>query len=285
MISLKILNDFRAETYRLHPAKRLKSVDDAIEFVNRRGFVFFWPIKGLNFPSLWVATAGDRPVADQHDDPGHITWRWKDNMLGKRAWYYAKILRKKATMVALDSLPYFYALSENYGSPEEDHLTLYEQGRLTLEAKAVYGAILEEGPLDTISLKKASKLSNKESDSRFNKAITDLQADFKITPIRVAQAGAWKYAFVYEITARYYPDLIEKARGIPEKDARQKLLMLFFQSQGAARLADITKLFSWRPNTATRAVESLIDTGFLREEVKIESLPGEWLVLSKLAES
>ncbi|MCK7520523.1 MAG: hypothetical protein MZV64_23930 [Ignavibacteriales bacterium] len=50
----------------------------ASTFVNRRGFVFFWPISGIDLPSLWTAVAGDRPVADKHDDPGHITWGWKD---------------------------------------------------------------------------------------------------------------------------------------------------------------------------------------------------------------
>ncbi len=66
-------------------------------------------------PSLWTAVAGDRPVADKHDDPGHITWGWKYKALGKKIWYYAKTLRKKATMISLEIAPYFYALSENYG--------------------------------------------------------------------------------------------------------------------------------------------------------------------------
>jgi hypothetical protein len=72
-------------------------------------------------------------VADDHDDPGHATWGWKDALLGQRQWYYAKVLRKRATMIAFDVAPYFYALTENYGAPDEDYLTLYEQGRMPLE--------------------------------------------------------------------------------------------------------------------------------------------------------
>ena len=82
--------------------------------VNERGFIYFWPIKDITMPNLWVAVAGDRKVADAHDDPGHATWGWKDSMLGKRQWYYAKVLRKKATMISLKTAPFFYALSENY---------------------------------------------------------------------------------------------------------------------------------------------------------------------------
>ena len=158
------LQAYRAQTFRTAPGLRLQSADEAVAFVNQRGFVYFWPIKDVLLPSLWTATAGDRPVADAHDAPGHVTWGWKDSLLGTRRWYYAKVLRKRATMISLELAPYFYALSENYGSPEEDYLTIYEQGRLTLEAKLVYEALLDHGPLDTIALRKAARLSSRESD-------------------------------------------------------------------------------------------------------------------------
>ena len=95
----------RAQTY--WQEHGLKTVEQAIGFVEERGFIFFWPIKGIEFPSLWTAVAGDRPVASEHDDPGHVTWGWKDQMLGKRQWYYAKMLRKKATLISLEVAAYF----------------------------------------------------------------------------------------------------------------------------------------------------------------------------------
>ena len=117
---------------------RLTTSAQALDFVNERGFIYFWPIKGVTLPSLWVATAGDRPVPDNHDDPGNITWDWKDKSLGKKIWYYGKILRRKATFISMEATPYFYALSENYGSPEEDYLLAYEEGRMTQAAKQIY---------------------------------------------------------------------------------------------------------------------------------------------------
>src|SRR5512139_1191079 len=137
-ISAKMLENYRARTYCSLPGTRLHSKEAAIDFVNRRGFVYFWPINEVVMPSLWAAVAGDRPVADAHDDPGHVTWGWKDELLSSRVWYYAKVLRKRATMISLEMAPYFYALTDNYGSPEEDYLTLYQQGRITQEAKAVF---------------------------------------------------------------------------------------------------------------------------------------------------
>lgn len=278
-LDLKKLNSQRARTYRLSPFSRVRSPRAAQAFVNARGFVYFWPIKGIELPSLWQAVAGNRTVADHHDDPGHITWGWKDNALGKRIWYYAKILRKKATMISLDIAPYFYALSENYGSPEEDYLLAYEEGRLSQAAKQVYEALLGEGALHTIDLRSASKLMNAK-DSEFNKALEVLQADFKILPTGVAKAGAWKYAFIYDVVPRHFPDLPERARSIGEGEARTKLMELYFNSVGAATESDAAKLFGWRKELIARTIHGLVEKGKLiptehpKESKEWFALPG-----------
>lgn len=284
-LSWEIVQDYRSRTYRSRPELRLSHRQQAIDFVNERGFVFFWPIQGVTLPSLWVATAGDRPVPSEHDDPGHVTWDWKDSLLGSRAWYYAKVLRKKATLISMSVVPYFYALSENYGSPEEDYLTLYEQGRLTLEAKTVYEAVLKSGPLDTIALRRAARLSSPESESRFNKALADLQAAFMLVPVAVTQAGAWRYAFAYDIVARHYPEIPQQARFIGEMEARSKLLECYFRSVGAAQLRDVVLLFGWEAKTTSATIASLVEAGVLCSDLQIAGQPGEWIVLRELAAS
>jgi hypothetical protein len=279
-LDLKQLTLHRARAFRLPPLRPLTSPSQALGFVNERGFIFFWPIKNIDLPSLWTAVAGDRPVSDEHDDPGHITWRWKDEALPMRIWYYAKILRRKATLISLDVLPYFYALSDNYGLPEEDHLVAYEEGRLTLAARNIYDALLKEGALDSISLRKAARLSSAK-ESEWNRALEDLQMDFKILPVGVADAGAWKYAFIYQVTARHYPDLPERARRIGESQARAKLLEYYFESVGAAQMRDVNKLFGWGPELTSRVLSRLIESGSIKTVERHEQ-KGEWIGLSKL---
>jgi DNA glycosylase AlkZ-like len=280
-LDLERLKAYRARTFNLHPHPKLTSPTQALDFINARGFVYFWPIKGIDFPSLWTAVAGDRPVPNEHDDPGHITWGWKDNALDKRIWYYAKVLRRKATMISLEVAPYFYALTENYGDYKEDYLIPYEDGRLPQGAKQVYEAILDNGPLHTIDLRRLARMSNAK-DSEFNKALEILQADFKILPVGVAQAGAWNYAFIYEITARYWPDMPEQARHIGEAEARTKLLELYFQSVGAAQMREVNKLFRWGSGLAERGVKRLVENGFLLEKVTRQDKAGEWFALAEL---
>jgi hypothetical protein len=260
-LDLKKLNSHRIRTYRLSPFTRVRSQQAARTFVNSRGFIYFWPIK--------------------HDDPGHITWRWKDNALGKKIWYYGKILRKKATMISLDVAPYFYALSENYGSPEEDYLLAYEEGRLSQAAKQVYEALLYEGPLHTIDLRSVSKLMNAK-DSEFNKALEVLQADFKILPTGVAKAGAWKYAFIYDVVPRHLPALPERARHISEGEARLKLMELYFESVGAAKEGDAAKLFGWRKELITRTINGLVEKRKLMKTVH-PTQNEEWFALPGLS--
>ncbi len=280
-INLKKLDALRKTAFNLPPLKRISSPSQALKFVNARGFIYFWPIKGIDLPSLWTAVAGERPVADKHDDPGHVTWGWKDDALDKKIWYYAKILRGKATMISLEIAPYFYALSENYGAPEEDYLIAYQEGRLSQAAKQIYEALLDKGALNTLDLRKTAKLSNAK-DSEFNKALGQLQMDFKILPVGVAQAGAWKYSHIYAIVARHYPDLSEQARKITESKARMKLLELYFQSVGAAQLSDVNKLFGWGNVVTKKAVGKLAENGVLAQ-TEHPKFAGEWLALKEFA--
>jgi hypothetical protein len=281
-LSLDHLTAYRARTFRTAPGLRVTSRDLAVEFVQQRGFIYFWPINGIILPSLWVAAAGDRPVADDHDDPGHTTWGWKDSLLGQRQWYYAKVLRKRATMIAFDAAPYFYALSENYGAPDEDYLTLYEQGRMPLETRTVYEVLLERGPMDTVALRKAARMTSRDSNTRFERALADLQADFKIVPVGVTQAGAWHYSFAYDVVHRVYPDLIEQARFIGELDARQKLAELYFRSVGAAQVRDLMKLFGWRNVDAQQAVDRLQKAGMVESGVELGSQGDAWVAVREL---
>jgi uncharacterized protein YcaQ len=217
-----------------------------------------------------VAAAGDRPVPDEHDDPGHKTWGWKDDGLGKRFWYYAKVLRHKGTFISLETIPFFYALSPNYGEPEQDYLLQYQEGTLTSECKQVFEALLKEGPLDTISLRKAARISSAGSEARYAKALDHLQGELKILPVGTAEVGAWKYSYVYDLTHRHFPDLPVAARPISESTARQELVSLYFSSVGAATLSSIRRLFGWTQGEVEKTVKKLVNSGLYLDDLTIE---------------
>ncbi len=248
---------YREVTFRTRRDLRLKHIDEAVQFVDERGFVFFWNINNIVFPSLWCAVAGAREVPNNHDDPAHITWDWKDSMLGKNRWFYSRTLRRKNVFISLQSLPNFYALSPNYGDYETDYLSQYQQGRLTAEAKIIYEVLLFNGPMDTLSLRKASNMSSESSANRFQRSIDQLQVEMKIMPVGVSQAGAWRYAFIYDLVPRQFPEIETLARPITELEARIYLLTKYLLALGEATLSDIRKMFQWGENVTLSALNKM----------------------------
>ena len=269
-LSLSLLNDYRTKTYRTQQALRLKSPQEAIRFVEERGFILFWPAKGITMPSLWNAVAGDRPVPDEHDDPGHVSWSWKDQLLDKRVWYYARMLKKRNTMVSLKTIPYFYALSPNFGEPEEEIEDQYHQGLIPLEVKLIFQTLLEQGPLDTLALRREAHLSGTNSNTPFNRALDLLQKDLKVLPTAIAEVGTWRYAFVYDLTHRYYPDLLDQSRFISEPEAHRQILTHYFTSVGAASTKEIASLFGWKLDEVEKTLSELAKKELITQNVVLE---------------
>jgi hypothetical protein len=245
---------------------RLRTSGDARRFVRQVGFCLFWPTHGVEMPNLLQAIAGNaRPLSAGYDDPAiGKSWNWKDEALDKRWWYYGKLLRKRSTLVSLDLLPAFYALSENYGDPQ-DYLVEYQEGRLSAEAKAVYEALLEHGPLDAVRLRQESHLAAVQAKARFDRALVELQADLKVLPTGVAEAGAWRYAFVYDLVERWFPRLPEQARALTTRAARESILMRHVKHLVAVDRRHVASALGWRPADVERTLEPMLEAGRLLE--------------------
>jgi hypothetical protein len=265
----------RKYNYCLTPERRIQTIEGARQFVEQVGFCHFWPIKGIETPNLFHAIAGRvRPVPKAHGDPDlSKCWAWKDKALDKRWWYYGKLLRRRATLVSLDLLPSLYACTENYGGLD-DYLDEYRAGTMTAEAKQIYETLLEKGPLDKIRLRRETHTSSKRSKSRFDRALVELQVGLKVLPIGVTEAGAWNYAFEYEIVQRYYPDLPEKARPIKRSQARRTLVARYLDNVVAADRKMIEKvfhIFRWTKAELDRTLETLRQENLVCQ-VRVEGL-------------
>jgi hypothetical protein len=259
----------RAVNYRRTPERRVQTVEAAQAFVDEVGFCHFWPIKGIEMPSLFHAIAGrERDVPNAHDDPDlSKSWGWKDESLDRKWWYYGKLLRRRATMVSLDMLPFFYALSDNYGDLL-DYLEEYRAGTMTAEAKWIYEALLENGKLDTIKLREKARLSADSAKARFDRALTELQVGLKVVPVGIARTGAWNYAFYYELFQRWFPEIPERARHIKRSEARRTLVLRYLDNVVAADRKMIEKVFhvhKWTSRELDRTLATLLEDGAIRE--------------------
>ncbi|MBN1888477.1 MAG: winged helix DNA-binding domain-containing protein [Thermoflexales bacterium] len=174
----------------------------------------------------------------------------------------------------MDFLAHFYALSDNYGDYEHDYLEEYRAGRLSAEGKAIYEAILKNGALDAVRLRRESRMSADSAKGRFDRALTELQKGLKVLPTGIAEVGAWRYAFIYELLPRWLPDIPEKAREIGLGQARQAILDQYLRNVIAATPQQAARVFGWTLKQARQAAETLADEGRLRLDVKVEGLDG-----------
>lgn len=252
----------RNRRYRRSAQLRCKSPEDIRAFVDDVGLCLLFPVQGVEIPNVYQAVAGsNRDVSTSNRDPIiGLTWNTKDQALDKRWWYYGKLVRDKATLATFDVLAAFYALSENFGSPD-DYLDEYAAGRMSHEAKSIYEALLEEGPMHAIALKRKVGLYGDAAKGRFDKAITDLQRGLKILPVGVAEAGAWRYAFIYDLLWRWLPDVPERARELSRPDARARILSRHLDNVRWTTAAEASRLFGWRIQEAHTAIATLVKDG------------------------
>jgi hypothetical protein len=266
--------DRREVRYRRRMNLRVTTKDQAVELVSDLGFCFLFPIQKVEMPSLWDAVAG-RVMKTTNKHSGYEiehTWGWKDEALGQRVWFYGKLLRSRATLVSLDFLPNFYALSANYGDYEHDYLDEYHTGALSAEAKTIYEALLKNGALDAIRLRRESHMSAEASKPRFEKALTELQTGLKVLPIGIAPAGAWRYAFIYEILPRWLPDISDRARSISRTEARRRILDQYIHNVIASPLISSARLFGWKLDDTQQIAEGLAAQGRVELDVKVAGI-------------
>jgi hypothetical protein len=260
----------RVYNYRRTHERRVQTVEAARAFVEEVGFCHFWPCKGVEIPNLFHAIAGrERSVPSEHNDPDiGKCWGWKDDSLDKRWWYYGKLIKGRASMVSLDLLPHFYACSENYGDYEHDFLDEYRDGRIPIEAKNIYEALLLNGPLDTVELRKRAHMASDSAKYKFDKTLTELQVQLKVVPVGISPVGAWKYAFIYELVPRWYPDLADRARPIARRAAQRTLSLRHLQNVVALSRSELfaaLDVLGWSKHEFEAVVASMIEAGILQE--------------------
>src|SRR5574341_1768369 len=287
-IEKRQIESLRDRIYRRTRARRVQTPREAEKFVAEVGFCLFWPIKGIEMPNLFHAIAGHvRDVPTEHDDPDiSKCWNWKDQALGQKKWYYAKLLGKRATLVSMKYLPYFYARSPNFGG-EEDYAQDYEAGLLSREAKNIYEALHQHGPLDTVRLRRESRLAAESAKTAFERALVELQITMRILPVGVAEAGAWRYAFIYDLVTRHFPRLAEESRPITRSEARTRLAARCLDNVVAASPAEIAHVFAvlkWTPHELEKTLIALIERR-MAIKITVEGMKGEQIVSLKALRS
>jgi hypothetical protein len=203
----------------------LISIEGALEFINKYGFVTLFPIRKLIiFPSLYQAAKGTRQ--QKFDN----AWGWADKLAENKQIHYGKLVRKQVTLVSLEMLPYFYKI--------------YKQTSLSEEAKKIRRYIETHGPTSTSDLRQSLEFAGKENKQKFVNAIDQLQTAFSIAI--VGREKPPKLTHIYDLLERWMPrPLAESAQKIEIESAKEKIAAKLLENRIITNPSDV-KIFLGR---------------------------------------
>jgi uncharacterized protein YcaQ len=145
--------------------------------------------------------------------------------------------------------------------------------------------LLEKGAVHSIRLSKEVHMASQgKSRARFDRALTELQVGLKVLPVGVVEAGAWHYAFVYELLPRWLPRVPEKARQISREQARRALLDQYLSNVIHSTPREAARVFGWSVADTEKVARRLVDEGRAQINVKVKGIGELRLVTTHVRE-
>ncbi len=236
--------------------RRVVTPAEAVKYINATGYCMLFPVRNIPLPSLYYAvTRRNRLEKRVWDKYSMMVWRWKDELPARRRAFYAKYFSGRGTFISLAQLPNFLAIREAAVAPD-DHERFYAEGRIREDARSVWEALANHGPLATLELRHACKLETKTGNVRFKRAILDLQCLLVAVHSGSEQETAAWASGRYELTCRAFPKETAAARRISPEEARKQLAAKFLEYHPKAVPVQLARLFAWSKSEGQAALES-----------------------------
>ena len=177
------------------------------------------------------------------EDPDTDPWEWRMRVLTERNDIaYAKLFFRKSGYITRAWYPYFLAV-RNQGRPFAD---AYAAGMISHDARRIFALVEEDGPMPIHALKTQAGFG-KQDQSRFNRALLELQERMYLTicasASKLSQTGAaygWPCT-VFCTTEQFFgPQPIAEARAIAPDAAADRIAR---QTRALHPAVDEAKLF------------------------------------------
>jgi hypothetical protein len=236
--------------------RRVLTAVEAVKFIDGMGYCMLFPVTNVPLPSLYFAVTRRNPHEKMvWDKYSAMVWNWKDELPRRRRAFYAKYFRGRGTFISLRLLPHFLAKRESTADPG-DHERFYSEGRITADARIIWKALAEHGPLATLELRHACKMDSKAGNKRFKRAILDLQRLLIAVHSGAEQETAAWASGRYDLTCRAFPKETSAAEGIMPENARRELAAKYFEWHPQAAPTQLARLFGWTKDEAAAALAS-----------------------------
>ncbi len=265
----------RDHTFRRTPKRQVRSIEQALAFVNEVGFCFAFTSKNAPLPCLWHAACGERnpqyPKHTHHDPYVGLVWRAKDILPADKKVFYARVIKKIPSMISLEYMPCFYRLARSSQNPE-DYLGDFMSGDLSPAAKKIMDALLERSPQITAELKLSSGMTHPSKRKDFDRGMADLQNKMYVTKIAEFYSP---FTFLWELVDKQFETETTAAQKMTAGEARYEILKRYFRIALVSQTAILQRLFNWPQPVVTDTLDRLEQDGIIRSgfEIKNEKRP------------
>lgn len=258
LAELQTLRDLR---YRRIPKLQFETEEEALQFIDERGFVLLINSKALELPSLWRATRRRGQA-----------WPWKQTLSGAKHCAYGKLLCRKGTFVSWEYLPHFLAVYSNTNS----YLKEYRAGRLSRVERQILEILEERGPLLTRELRRTIGLSGRTGTRRFHWALDNLQACLRITVAGGLTTGFSMHR--WELVDDWVPrEILKRGWRMSPDRAKEELTLKYLEAVIVSTPKEIARIFRWNPEEMEALVRRLEGQGLLETGVEVEGLKGRFI--------
>jgi hypothetical protein len=270
---------WRDRTFRRLPHLAVRGERSALRFLADVGFCFTLSDFGLPVASLHGAICGRRhprwPRHTHHDPAIGLAWSLKDRLPAQRLTYYGKLVKGKPTLVALDLVPAFCALTRE-GKGSGDYILDFRQGRMSRAAVAILDALHEAGPRETPALRRAVGMSGSARTTEFDRAMAELQRGLWIAKVEEVYEPDFYYR--WDLLDNWLPEAVEAGRQLSRAAATRRVMGAYLRAAAASTPRFLTGLFGVSAGEIAAALGAMEGDGLLRQGQGIRGLAGQWVV-------
>lgn len=183
-------------------------------------------------------------VAWHTEQPDTDPWEWRMRVLTEQKDIaYGKYFFKKSGYITKEWFPYFFAARRGRRELYEE----YEEGNVSHYARRIYELMEEYKELPLHLLKQYGGFG-REDKSRFDSAVTELQANFYISMCgrdrkrsRTGEEYGWNSTVFCKTEDFFEEGVLEKAKQIPEQEAYDTIKEQVYRLNPVAKPARVKK--------------------------------------------
>ena len=245
------IEDYRDERWRREGARQIETAFEAERFIEEVGFAACLTDSRRPGPSLYVAVCGRRdavmPRNVQKDSEASLTWRLKDEIVGRGKVYYGKLARGKAMFIAPRMVPYFHAV---WGVRRAE-----ETQALSRNARAILRVLRKEWEMSTSDLRDASGVKDRKA---FTRGLDELQAAMIVVPSEVCYLP--KFTYIWTLAVGRFP--VELRRRVNRETAFREIARCFLTGAGLTVRGEMSRVTGLSRPEAGRGNRALVADGF-----------------------